>query len=223
MNNFNNSYSLEGEDIILESLLRNVKIANYFDIGCSDPIIINNTYKFYLKGWTGLACDGRTELENIWSNKRPKDIFKSCLIGEKSINTDYYKFPDPTLNTIDINAATRYSERFEKNEIIIENRRVYSGRDLWNEFFSVPPTLVSIDCEGYDLYVLKGLISDAFRPACVVVETKLFNFINPFSSEIFNFMYHNRYIMIAKTPLDAFFIDPKNIIFNWIPSSMLTS
>jgi len=215
------SFSLEGEDIILETLLRNCPISTYLDIGCSDPIIINNTYKFYLKKWNGLACDGRTDLKNIWNIKRKRDIFISSLIGEKSIETLYYEFPDPTLNTIDKSSALRYSKRFNKNQIKISKRQIYSGRDLWLKYFTDPPSLVSIDCEGYDLKVLKGLISKTFRPACLVVETKLFNFLTPLDSNIIKFMYKNNYIMIAKTPLDAFFIDPENKIFEWLPKKML--
>jgi hypothetical protein len=221
MSDYNNSFSLEGEDLILESLLRDSPKSTYFDIGCSHPIIINNTYKFYLKNWNGLACDGRSELQKLWDFHRPRDLFKSCLLGEKKAELYYYEFPDSTLNTIDPSAAFRYSSRFKKDEVKKSKREIYSGSELWLNYFSIPPTLVSIDCEGSDLNVLRGLISNSFRPACLVIETKLFNFAKPFDSEIVKFMYSNNYIMISKTPLDAFFIDPFNQIFEWIPSKML--
>jgi len=59
-------YAMEGEDIILRSLLRKkTGEGSYFDIGSSEPILNSNTYLFYKRGWRGIAVDGR-DLVNEW-------------------------------------------------------------------------------------------------------------------------------------------------------------
>ena len=125
------SYSLEGEDKIVESLLRKAKGGTYFDIGCADPIDISNTYLFYEKGWTGLCVDGRMDLAERWAVERPRDDFRCVLVGESNEDVCYFKFPDPTLNTCDASAAARYKARFSDNEVFVQSHSVRSGRQLW--------------------------------------------------------------------------------------------
>ena len=83
---------------------------------------------------------------------------------------------------------------------------------------------MSIDVEGFEMPVLRGLLEPAstWRPGVLVVETKLFNFLEPLENEIVNYLIHNHpYTLISKTPLNAFFIDRLNPLFDWLPHSML--
>ena len=234
------SYSLEGEDRIIDSLLRKANIGTYFDIGCSDPIEISNTYWFYQRGWTGLCVDGRVDLSQRWRDTRPRDDFRAVLLGEVSGTTNYFNFPDPTLNTCDVIAATRYRERFSGVELLTEQRTVLSGKALWIDWFTqrvsvggvdehltrtvervTPPTFVSVDVEGSELSILRGLLSPEFRPPLLVVETKLFNFLRPLEHPVVEYLVGtHKYCLISKTPLDAFFIDPWSELFDWIPIEM---
>ena len=54
-----------------------------------------------------------------------------------------------------------------------------------------------------------------------MIENKNFN-INKNCTEnnIYNFMVNKKYILISKTPLDSFFIDPMKSYFKWIPENM---
>jgi hypothetical protein len=105
-------------------------------------------------------------------------------------------------------------------------RRAY---DVWQENCTGEnwgaPEIVSIDVEGFEMAVLKGLLEPdrSWRPAVLVVETKLFHFLNPLKNEIVSYLIEvHGYSLISKTPLNAFFIDPLNSLFNWLPPSMLT-
>lgn len=218
------SYSLEGEDLIAASLLRNVDIGRFIDIGCAHPIEISNTYFFYQKGWRGISVDGRWDLAEAWKLERPEDVFFPCVLDEMDGNKKFWSFPDPTLNTCDEETATRYCARFKASEWRVEPRVTRSARSIWMEIYghdSPPPDLVSIDVEGYELPIIRGLVTSNWKPALMVVETKLFSFDNPLAHPVVSFMCREHgYKIIAKTPLDTFFFDPNNPIFDWLPPIM---
>jgi hypothetical protein len=232
------SFAMEGEDIILRSLLRKrIDQGTYFDIGSSEPVKNSNTYLLYRRGWRGVAVDGRN-LTAQWRVLRPGDHFEHCLLGERTGKLVFWTFPDATMNTADSITAERYAERFsdsDVNKIHITVRRAY---DLWREAYRKifqshsscapleppAPDVVSIDVEGFEMPVLRGLLepSPQWRPGVLVVETKLFHFLEPLENEIVHYLIKNHsYNLISKTPLNAFFIDPLNPLFDWLPRSML--
>jgi len=218
--NSTTSWSFEGQDIIALSLLRNIKIGHYFDIGCASPTEISNTWLFYQQGWRGLAVDGRP-LHNEWKKLRPRDVFMQQLVGDGR-ETVFVQFPDPHMNSCDIPTIRRYTERFSSELITSSRSSTVQAGSLWESVFpSVVPDLVSIDVEGYEIEVLKGFDLVGRRPKLIIVELKNFNFMAPQSLPAVSFLYKNHYCLVAKTPLDGFFIDSLEPAFNWIPRSML--
>lgn len=225
------SYSMEGEDVILASLFRNADKGNFFDIGSSEPIWNSNTYFFYKKGWRGVAVDGR-DLSVEWEKTRPGDRFVRSLLGDSNGGVmDYWMFPDPTMNTVDVDTALRYASRFPSTDVkqisvpIQRAYDVYQVNCVGKAGSEVsPPHLVSIDVEGFEISVLSGLLepNPEWRPATLVVEAKLFNFLKPLENDVTDYLVNKHsYSLIAKTPLNAFFIDPLNPLFDWLPTSML--
>jgi len=225
------SYSMEGEDLILASLFRNADKGNFFDIGSSEPIRNSNTYFFYKKGWRGVAVDGR-DLSIEWEKTRPGDRFVQSLLGDSDSGVmDYWIFPDPTMNTVDVDTAVRYASRFSSSDVRQTSVPIQRAYDVYNENCdgkagsdASPPHLVSIDVEGFEMSVLRGLLepNPSWRPAILVVEVKLFNFLQPLENGVTDYLINKHcYSLVAKTPLNAFFIDPLNPLFSWLPTSML--
>ena len=94
-------------------------------------------------------------------------------------------FPDPTMNTVDVDTALRYASRFSSTDVkqvsvpIQRAYDVYQANCVGKAGSEVsPPHLVSIDVEGFEISVLSGLLepNPEWRPAALVVEAKLFNF-----------------------------------------------
>jgi|GEM_PF-5238549 len=229
------SYAMEGEDLILRSLLRKKATGgSYFDIGSGEPVRNSNTYLLYKQGWRGVAVDGR-DLSHSWGEVRPGDFFVHGLCGKDNGEIEFWTFPDGTMNTADPITAERYSERFGDSDVRSTHLTVTRAYDLWQKSYKqivsgplLPtlPDVVSIDVEGFEIHVLKGLLepNPRWRPCVLVVETKLFKFLDPLQSEIANYLIKKHsYSLISKTPLNAFFIDPLNPLFDWLPPTMLRS
>jgi FkbM family methyltransferase len=218
--NSTSSWSFEGQDIIASSLLRNIDSGFYFDIGCASPTEISNTWLFYQQGWRGLAVDGRP-LHNEWETSRPRDVFVQELVGDGS-ETVFVQFPDPHMNSCDSSTISRYSERFSDGLITSRKSSTVQAGSIWDAIFpAVVPDLVSIDVEGYELEVLRGFDLAEKRPKLFIIELKNFNFMAPRSLPVVSYLYENRYSLVAKTPLDGFFIDVRQPDFDWIPRAML--
>ena len=48
---------MEGEDIKILELTKNIEKGFYMDVGCYHPIHINNCNLLYQKGWSGINID----------------------------------------------------------------------------------------------------------------------------------------------------------------------
>jgi hypothetical protein len=225
------SWAFEGDDVLMRSILRDrTSPGSYFDIGASHPIENSNTYYFYNKGWRGLAVDAR-DLHFLWSEYRPQDVYQCTLVGSKDESVEYWIFPDACGNTFDRPTAERYASRYCSSDVTSETRVVRNTYSAWvdyNNNFERPelmaPDFVSIDVEGSECDVIEGLLGTNrnFRPPALLVEAKLFNFIRPLDNEIVRLLVNfYGYSLIAKTPLNAYFIDPANALFNWIPRQMI--
>lgn len=224
------SYSLEGEDRIALSLLRRCidqfDDLFYLDIGANDPIAGNNTYLFYELGQRGICVDPLTHLNREYERLRPHDSFFCGCLGE-SRELDLYIFDDDSATSTDQLTSNRYKEKFSLKDVqktlqrpadeIIESYGIHEATDI---------PLVSIDVEGSDYDVCLHLLSESkHQYHLFIVEDKCVN-INPtnisFSSGV-NTLFHDfNYSLIAKTPLNSFYILNDSDYFKWIPVDMLS-
>lgn len=67
------SYSVNGEDLLLKSLIHRGADVWYMDIGAGDPRLHSNTYGFYRTGANGVAVDANRGLLAEFSKVRPRD------------------------------------------------------------------------------------------------------------------------------------------------------
>ena len=72
------TYSMYGEDIVIDKFFEKKQNGFYLDIGCYHPIDGNNTYLLYKKGWNGI---------NIDINQISVDLFKIARKDDLNINT----------------------------------------------------------------------------------------------------------------------------------------
>lgn len=223
------SYSYEGEDRIVLSLLRTELAKDkgglfYIDIGCNDPISLSNTYLFYTMGFRGICIDPLPGLSDKYKLERPRDLFYDCAIGLNSKNAEMVVYANEEASSIDPTTITNYNKKFQIcKRIPVEVRTLESLVENNVGICSSPIPFVSIDAEGCDLNVFSQVLDLRNTPLCICIENKLVNLSeDPRSNSINKLGLDNGYALIAKTPLNTIFIKKDSEAFSWIPQRMLS-
>lgn len=214
------SYSQCGEDLIIDFLLKDMGLGRitYVDIGAHDPISMNNTYKFYRRGGKGVCIDPNPIIYVRLKRHRKRDICLNAGVSETAVEkADFYILKSDTLST--------FSK--EKAEYLIK----YSDEEI-DEVVKIPilsinevmkilpecPNLVSIDTEGMDLSILKGIDYEEYRPQVFCIETLTYEKqqVERKIREIIDFMDACGYTIYADTHINTIFLDrfAKNVQTN---------
>lgn len=139
----------------------------YADIGCHGPRRGNNTYWLYKRGWQGILVD--IEEEKVLSCRlaRPRDTTRKCAVTDHEGSVQVYSDkPFSTTSTIIAPQADKPSVRaFSSNVQATTLTKLLKDVEAPNRF-----ELLSIDTEGSDLNVLRGLDFEIFRPTFICVE-----------------------------------------------------
>jgi len=166
------SYSQEGEDLILEAYFYKKSSGFYVDVGAHHPKRYSNTYRLYLRGWRGLNIDATPGSMRMFRRLRPRDINVEAAVSSVSKELTYYIFNEPALNTFDKQLALkRAAEKpfFIKQEVRIVPVPLWKLLDQY-----MPPNvaidLLTIDVEGLDYDVLQSNDWDRYSPEYILVE-----------------------------------------------------
>ncbi len=197
----NLSYSQEGEDMILERIFANNPIGFYVDVGAHHPQRFSNTYKFYLKGWSGINIEPNPDLYRLFVNNRKRDVNLNIGVSTKIGTLKYYMFDEPALNTFDYSTAQSRLKNTSYNLLKEPEVLVSSLENIFNSHIQ-PTTVINymtIDVEGLDLEVLQSNDWNLYRPEWVLVEQLNMNNLENLDFDIHYFMKSVRYILFAKT------------------------
>jgi FkbM family methyltransferase len=156
------SFAQYSEDVLLRAFYPTSK-GLYVDVGAYHPSILSNTYKLYLRGWRGLTIEPNPDAARLFRMMRPRDTHIIAGVSASRSELKYYKFKDSNMNTFDPERAGTHSEVttvecYPLQELI---QRYCPGRRV---------DLLSVDCEGFDLEVLRTLNWEVSRPTVVIVE-----------------------------------------------------
>ena len=199
------SYSQEGEDLILLRFFENKIKGFYIDVGAYHPKRFSNTYVFYKKGWNGVNIDARPKSMKLFNRLRPRDINIECGIGKEFGTLTYYEFDEPALNgfsdnlSLDRDTNTEY-EIVRKTPVDVYPLDYILDSNLKD---SQEIDFMSIDVEGFDLMVLESNNWQKYRPKLILIES----LNNGSDDEIGNFLSGKGYAFFAKTINTYFYKD----------------
>ena len=212
------SFAQAGEDRILKFLFSSmgIKQISYLEIGTNNPIDINNTYLFYLGGSRGVCVEPNPILISKIQSKRPQDICLNVGITGAKENSlmDFYIFDEGDTEKGLSTFSKEDADHVEKTTSIkvaeVKKIPVTNVNEILVKYFSdKPPTLISLDVEGLDLSILKGIDFNKFRPVAVCVETVNFTIGHKKvkNIEIISFMESQGYFVYADTGINSIFAD----------------
>ena len=212
------SYSQFGEDLILSQLFYrlDIKHPTYLDIGANEPKFISNTYYFYQRGSNGVLIEPNPYLYNKLKKQRPNDIVVNCGLGfSEDKEADFYIFPNYAngLNTFSKTEADHWQHIGMKGTGKIPLEKVIKMplktiQSILDDYFSnTHLNFISLDVEGLDLDILKGIPFNKYKPDVICVETLKYDDKQQTykDSIIIDYMLSNDYLVYADTRVNTIF------------------
>ena len=197
MEGFTLSYSQGGEDLILKHIFgKNKRQGLYIDIGCNSPIQKSNTFKLYLKGWSGICVDGNENLIRQFRKIRKRDICLQEIVSDQERDLIFYQDDlNHELSSVDpeIGKDLRKGSTGLKE---ISIRSTTLAKILEKHAGSRKIDLLCVDAENHDLEVLKGNDFKRFRPEIICVEGHV-SIDLPSASELHTFLTAAGYGLLA--------------------------
>ena len=205
------SYSNNSVDLLVEELFKNKNKGIYIDVGANHPFIGNNTYKLYKKGWEGINIDLDYSFIDSFKFHRPNDyniqIAVSDKIGKQEI---FFHHERSAINTLEKNRGDK-----ARKIKIIETATLDSIIEK-SRFKDKEIDFISIDVEGHELNILRGLNLKKYKPKIISVEyidTEMKkeefyhqNLDNIINSEVYKFMKDNNYHLVQLVHSDLIFV-----------------
>lgn len=201
------SFAQVGEDMILDRYFNEKKSGFYVDIGANHPYVYSNTYKFYLKGWTGINADANPGTKKLFDALRPKDINVETGVSLTPGELDFYTFENSVFNSMDRQTAEGHCKEFSIAVKEVIKIKTTTLADILNTH--LPPSqkidFMSIDVEGLDMEVLQSNDWGKYKPEVLVVECVYENYDDIQNMETVKYLKQFGYSFFAKTFSTFFF------------------
>ncbi len=211
------TYSQFGEDSKIINFFQNKSSNYYVEVGANDGIRDSNTALLEQDGWKGLLIEANPELIPLISQYRPNSIvIHSAVVAPDKIGSiDFHQVVGGPTN-LDGLSTTIGSDTLLS--------RIYSyGGEV--QVVKVPATtlddilmknnvphefeFLSLDVEGAELEVLKGLSLNRFHPRIILIED------NSYGADLSvrNHLRQQGYIRVHRTGVNDWYVQAKDIGF----------
>ena len=84
------TYAMEGEDLEIIKILKNIQNGFYVDAGGYHPLDRNNTYLLYKKNWRGINIDLSEFSIDLFNFARPEDININVAVENKDDKVTFF-------------------------------------------------------------------------------------------------------------------------------------
>ena len=203
------SYSNWGIDMMADFIFREKNKGVFIDIGCHHPMINNNTYPLYKRGWNGINIDIDYSAIDSFNFLRSKDTNIEIAVSDTIGNSDLFFYH---------NRAAKNTLSKEKG---LEAKQIRSiktttlNKIIQESFYKDQKiNFLTIDVEGFELNVLRGFDFKKYKPDLVVLEliqggmTEFFhqNITNIQNSDIYLYMIKQDYKLVNWIHDDLIFV-----------------
>ena len=195
---------MEGEDLIIAELTKNLEKGFYVDAGCYHPLHLSNTYLLYKKKWNGINIDISEFSIKLFNFIRPDDVnINSAVSNSESEITFYYQKKLSQLSTVKKEISKERMQGFVKEKKIksLKLNSIINNSKFKNKQID----FLNIDVEGADFETLKSLDFTIYNPKIICIEIIDRNIVN---SETYNFLKNLNYkkIWSSKSNFNHIFV-----------------
>lgn len=169
------SYAQNGEDVRIWHAFGPIKPSaktnvTYVDVGANEPFTWSLTAALYELGWSGLLVEADPDLAAQLRTFRPRDVVAECVASDAAGEVTFYRVPGTGLGTLDPGEAQAARDRgFTVQESVLPAHTLDAllvETGLANGEIHV----MSIDVEGAEASVLRGLDLTTSRPWVLCIE-----------------------------------------------------
>ena len=163
------SYSMLGEDLVVNNFFKNKTNGTYVDVGCYHPIDGNNTHLLFRNGWNGINIDLNKISIDLFNIARKNDENFRVAVSNKSKKIKfYYRKKINMLNTINKKFANNSFKKGYSIDYI--QARTLSSILKESKLKNKKIDFLNIDIEGNEINALKTLDFKIYRPKLICVE-----------------------------------------------------
>jgi FkbM family methyltransferase len=192
-------YSQDNQDyIVYENFFKNKKNGYFCDIGGNHPLKINNTLYFEELGWEGIAFEPLPSMSDLWEKNRKAKLFPYALSNrEGDVTFAVVKNTTGWEDMLSFVKETRNVKYDYEIEEITVPTKVF--KNIAEKYGIKKIDYLSLDVEGHELNVLKGIDFQKVRINVLTIEN------NPTSCAYFgdenirNIMFDNDYVLWGRT------------------------
>lgn len=165
------SYAQNREDVVLFRALGQLGTGRYIDVGANDPTEDSVTRAFYDRGWRGITVEPVAADAARQRAERPGDIVVEAAATDSDGGTvEFFSVADSRLSTlIDSVGQEHFEHGWGVERVQVATRRLDS---ILTEHGWADGDIhfLSVDTEGAEAQVLRGLDLHRFRPWVLVME-----------------------------------------------------
>ena len=203
------TYSMHGEDLVIQKYFKDLKNGFYVDLGCYHPIQYNNTLLLYQNGWTGINIDINNFSIKLFNHCRPNDINLNMAVSNKNGEIDFfYQKKLSLLSTIKkTQGDITFQGTIKKGKIL--SRTLTKILDE-SKYKNKKIDFLDLDIEGADLEALESLDFPRYEPKMICAE--IVNQNQPIkdnnlgNSDIYNFLLSKNYKKIWSGMFNHIFV-----------------
>ncbi len=196
------SHSQFSQDIFLDKIIFKGKKTGFFlDIGANHPELFNNSLYFEKKGWTGLAFEPQTKLNKLWESRKTELINVALGNSEGELEIADSLTEDDKFGSL-TGAVEKLGKHASKNSYKVKQRKlsnILAERNIKHVDFA------SIDVEGFEMNVLKGIDFNNVTIDCFVIENNK-GFADRAQGNIRRYMKYKGYVFISRLNIDDVFV-----------------
>lgn len=188
------SYGHQGEDAVIQALLKWIPKGVYVDVGAYHPTLYSNTFALYKRGWRGVVIDPNVDMKPLFALMRPRDTFVHTAVGAISEERPYYVFADGAYNSFNEKRAKgwEYSRGLTVKEVRSVSFKPLT--QILHEQHIDHIDLLNIDVEGQDFDVLKTH-NWSIPTKIIAIEDEAFDPDAPKRSDIYSYLSGKGYVL----------------------------